>query len=220
VSDRPKLLDLCCGAGGSAEGYARAGFDVTGVDVVPQPHYSYRFIEGDALLYLTDYGEDYDAIHASWPCQKFTAYRRRGDGVGDGYPDLIAEGRTMLKATGRPYVLENVVGAPLRSPVQLCGSSFGLDVRRHRLFETNWPLTGRHCDHGWQTPRFPQATNRVNLRSTVEVGVRRIPLDVQKRAMGVDWTVTREELSQAVPPAFTRFIGEQLMGYISAEATA
>jgi hypothetical protein len=108
VSDRPKLLDLCCGAGGSAEGYARAGF----------------------------------------------------------------------------------------------------------------ALTGRHCDHGWQTPRFPQATNRVNLRSTVEVGVRRIPLDVQKRAMGVDWTVTREELSQAVPPAFTRFIGEQLMGYISAEATA
>jgi DNA (cytosine-5)-methyltransferase 1 len=210
---RPRLLDLCCGAGGSARGYQDAGFEVWGVDRQSQPNYcGNHFVEGDALSFLTAaVAMGFDAIHASFPCQRFTAYRRRGEGVGDGYEDLIGEGRKLLKSTGLPYVIENVPGAPLENPIQLCGSSFGLDVRRHRLFETNFPLLAPPCNHSAQAPgRFPGATNRPNGRATVEVGVWRIPLATQKKAMGIDWDVTLPELSNAVPPAYTRFIGEQL----------
>jgi DNA (cytosine-5)-methyltransferase 1 len=204
---RPLLLDLFCGAGGAAMGYHRAGFDVIGVDIVPQPNYPFKFHQGDALEWARDAGE-FDLVHASPPCQAFTAYRRRGAGVGDGYPDLIEQTRRALR--GVPYVIENVVGASLHHPVQLCGSSFGLDVRRHRLFESNIKIDGAPCDHSWQTPRFPPATNRINLRRTVEVGVWRIPLDVQQRAMGIGW-MTLRELSEAIPPAYTEFIGRQLI---------
>ncbi|HWT25840.1 MAG TPA: hypothetical protein VN213_20210 [Solirubrobacteraceae bacterium] len=107
-------------------------------------------------------------------------------------------------------MIENVPGAPLENPVQLCGTGFGLDVQRHRLFESNVPLMGMPCAHGRHAPRFPAATNRgKNTRRTVEVGVYRIPLDVQQRAMGIDW-MTLEELSEAIPPAYTEFIGNQL----------
>jgi DNA (cytosine-5)-methyltransferase 1 len=155
----------------------------------------------------------FSAIHASFPCQSKTAYRRKGHGVGDGYPNLIPEGRELIEATGLPYVIENVEGFrdELRNPIMLCGSSFGLDVRRHRLFECSFPVMAPPCAHGWQTPRFAQATNRSNLRSTVEVGVWRIPLDVQKRAMGVDRDVTLHELSEGIPPAFTEHVGRFLM---------
>ena len=212
------LLDLFCCAGGAAMGYHRAGFDVVGIDIAPQPNYPFHFIQGDALD-TSLWPADVVAIHASPPCQTFTAYRRRGAGVGDDYPDLVAATRDALRATGLPYVIENVAGAPLESPVQLCGSSFGLDVRRHRLFESNVALLVPPCDHAWQTPRFAQATNRTNLRSTVEVGVWRIPLDVQQRAMGVDWTTLRE-LSEAIPPAYTEHIGRQLMAHVDPDRSA
>jgi DNA (cytosine-5)-methyltransferase 1 len=208
---RPCLLDLCCGAGGAGEGYRRAGFDVVGVDKNPQSHYAGgAFIQADALAFPL---EDFDAIHASPPCQLDCAYRRRGSGVGDGYEDLIAPIRERLLASGLPFVIENVEGArhKLRNPIRLCGSSFGLDVRRHRYFESNVPMLAPACDHGWQTPRFPPATNRTNLRSTVEVGVWRIPLETQKRAMGVDWDVTVQELSEMIPPAYAEYIGGYLM---------
>jgi DNA (cytosine-5)-methyltransferase 1 len=165
---KPWLLDLFCGGGGGAVGYSRAGFNVVGVDIRPQPSYPFTLVVGDALEYVRKFGWQYSAIHASPPCQSFTAYRRKGHGVGEGYPDLITATRDALMATHRPYVLENVPGAPLVDPIRLCGSSFRLDVRRHRLFESNVPLTAPPCDHGWQTPRFAQATNRTNLRSTVE----------------------------------------------------
>jgi DNA (cytosine-5)-methyltransferase 1 len=207
---RPKLLDLFCGAGGASMGYHRAGFDVTGVDIDSQPHYPFPFIQADALEVVRAIGEMFDAIHASPPCQRFTAYRRRGDGVGDSYSDLIEPTRAALTATGRPYVIENVPGAPLRNPLTLCGSSFSLDVRRHRLFESNVPLLAPPCDHGWQRPRFPQATNRTNLRRTVEVGVWRIPIETQRAAMGIDWMDLRE-LSEAIPPAYTRLLGVQIL---------
>ena len=207
---RPVLLDLFCGAGGASVGSARAGFRVFGVDIKPQPHYPFSFIQADAVEYLRGDLSWVDAIHASPPCQSFTAYRRKGHGVGDGYPDLIRPVRALLTRIGLPYVIENVGGAPLCDPVMLCGSSFGLDVRRHRLFETNWQVTGVPCDHGWQTPRFTPASNRTNLRRTVEVGVWRIPLDVQQRAMGIDW-MTLPELSEAVPPAYTEHIGKALI---------
>lgn len=216
---RPRLLDLFCGAGGAAMGYHRAGFEVVGVDINPQPHYPFEFVQVDALKFLTYENDDFDAVHASPPCQSFTAYRRRGGGVGDRYLNLIPQTRHWLWVSGLPYVIENVPGAPLHNPVTLCGSSFGLDVRRHRLFESNVPILAPPCDHSWQTPRFPQATNRSNLRSTVEIGVWRIPLDVQRKAMGIEW-MTLPELSEAIPPAYTEHIGRQLIEHIEREAAA
>jgi len=219
---RPRLLDLCCGAGGAAMGYHRAGFDVIGVDIKPQPNYPFEFVVCDALAYLglPHITETFDAIHASPPCQTFTAYRRKGHGVGDGYADLIAETRQLLWSAGLPWVIENVEGAPLRSPLMLCGSMFDLDVQRHRYFESDWPIDDPvwPCRHEIWAPRFPAATNRKpNSRRTVEVGVWRIPLDVQQRAMGIDW-MTGEELSQAIPPAYTELIGAQLLAHLEARA--
>jgi len=206
------MLDLFSGAGGAARGYQLAGFHVTGVDINPQPHYAGdEFHQADAMTFPLD---GFDAIHASPPCQAFTAYRRRGAGVGDSYPDLIAATRERLKANGRPYVIENVERSPVRPTSMLCGSSFGLDVRRHRWFETSFPMLSAPCDHGWQRPRFPQATNRTAPRRTAEIGVWRIPLATQQAAMGIDWMLL-PELSQAVPPAFTQFIGEQLLAAIA-----
>lgn len=209
---RPKLLDLFCGAGGAAMGYYRAGFDVTGVDIEPQPRYPFTFVRADAMTFPLD---GFDAIHASPPCQKFTAYRRRGDGVGDGYPDLIAPVRERLEASGALWVMENVARSPVRPLVHLCGSSFGLDVQRHRWFETNAPMMSPPCAHGLQKPRFPCATNRTNLRRTVEIGVWRIPLPVQQRAMGIDW-MTLDELTLAVPPAYAEYIGAQVLEHLKA----
>lgn len=192
-------------------GYHRAGFEVVGVDIDPQPNYPFEFHQADALRFCewSELGH-FSAIHASPPCQSFTAYRRKGHGVGDGYSDLIPAVRGLVRRTCLPYVIENVAGSTLENPIRLCGSSFGLDVRRHRLFESNVWLMAPPCVHGSQTPRFPQATNRTNLRSTVEVGVWRIPLDVQQAAMGIDW-MTLPELSEAIPPAYTEHIGKQLL---------
>lgn len=209
---RPRLLDLFCGAGGAGAGYHRAGFDVVGVDIEPQPHYPFEFHQADALTFPLD---GFDAIHASPPCQAFTAYRRRGQGVGDGYPNLIAGVRAALSATGLPYVIENVPGAPLRNHTQLCGTSFGLDVQRHRWFESNTGLLAPPCNHGGPR-RYPPATNRTNLRRTVEVGVWRIPLAVQQHAMGISW-MTLPELTEAIPPAYTEHIGSYLMTHLEAQ---
>lgn len=214
---RPRLLDLYCGAGGASRGYADAGFDVVGVDINPQPNYPYEFHQGDALNPPVDL-TTFDAIHASPPCQFATAYKRR-PGVAVDAVNLIPATRWLLRDSGLPYVIENVESARsyMLNPVMLCGSSFGLNVRRHRLFETNWPLTGLRCDHAWQTPRFPPATNRTNLRCTVEIGVWRIPLATQHEAMGIDW-MTLPELSQAIPPAYTEHIGRQLLERMEAAA--
>lgn len=223
---RPLLLDLFCGAGGAAVGYHRAGFDVIGVDIEPQPNYPFEFHQADAmqvLEYIADRAEPWPhapypaAIHASPPCQAFTAYRRRGAGVGEGYPDLIGPARKLLERTGVPWVMENVAGSPVRPMVHLCGSSFGLDVQRHRWFETSVPMMSPPCVHGIWKPRFPQATNRKNLRRTVEIGAWRIPLPVQQAAMGIDW-MNRDELSQAIPPAYTEYIGSQMLAQLRVAA--
>lgn len=209
---RPLLIDLFCGAGGAAAGYHRAGFDIIGIDSAPQPHYPFPFIQADALNPPLDLRRA-AAIHASPPCQFGTAYRRRR-GVAEGAVNLIPATRALLEATGRPYVIENVDTAPIHphmhNPIRLCGSSFGLDVRRHRLFDSSVLLLAPECDHSWQTPRFPPATNRTNRRCTVEVGVYRIPLATQRQAMGIDW-MPLGELSQAIPPAYTEHIGHQLI---------
>lgn len=235
---RPNLLDLYACAGGAAMGYHRAGFEVFCVDKDPQPRNPFWFHQGDALNVIDTllsgypvlfrhpdgseremYLSDFAAIHTSPPCQLFTAYRRKGHGVGDGYLNLIPETRELLELTLLPWIIENVEQAKgeLRDPVRVCGSSFGLDVRRHRLFESNIPLMAPPCDHSWQTPRFTPASNRTNLRRTVEVGVWRIPLEVQRKAMGIDWMELRE-LSEAIPPAYTEWLGRQLLDHAKEKA--
>lgn len=235
---RPKLLDLFSCAGGAAEGYRRAGFDVYGVDKEPQPRYPFPHYVGDAIeaMRTMNRGDvipfthrdgrvehlgllDFTAIHSSPPCQLFTAYRRRGNGVGDSYLNLIPETREVLEEAGLPYLIENVelARAELIDPARYCGSSFALDVRRHRLFESNVSLAAPPCNHSWQTPRFTPASNRTNLRRTVEVGVWRIPLAVQREAMGIDWMELRE-LSEAIPPAYTEHIGRQLIAHLEGVA--
>jgi DNA (cytosine-5)-methyltransferase 1 len=217
---KPRLLDLFCGAGGAAAGYDLAGFNVTGVDIVDQPRYPFRFLKLDALDVLEvaaheDVELAADVIHASPPCQAFTAYRRNAGRVGD-YPDLIARTREFLERLDRPYIIENVVGAPLRDPVLLCGSMFDetLDIRRHRLFETNWTLEPPvwPCRHKLQAAeRFQASSNRrPQSRRTLEVGSWDEPLARQQAAMGIDW-MTLEELSEAIPPAYTAFIGARLI---------
>jgi DNA (cytosine-5)-methyltransferase 1 len=198
-------------------GYHQAGFEVIGFDKEPQPSYPFEFHQVDVLTLTADDLLAFDpvAAHSSPPCHFATAYRRR-KGVAVDAVNLIPATRALLQATGLPYVIENVEQARphLVDPVRYCGSSFGLDVRRHRLFESNLPLDAPPCDHGWQTPRFPCATNRTNLRSTVEVGVYRIPLAVQQQAMGIGW-MRLGELSQAIPPAYTEHLGHQLLDAVT-----
>ena len=167
-----------------------------------------RMVVGDGLAPPFELG-DFDAIHASTPCQAWTAYKRRTGHVAP-RPELIGPVREMLEASGVPWVIENVPGAPVTG-VTLCGSSFGLDVRRHRVFETSWgQVLAPPCDHDWQGARFAQAGNRTARRKTVEVGVWRIPLAVQRAAMGIDW-MELEELSEALPPAYTEWLGRELL---------
>ncbi len=200
-----RALDLFCGGGGASAGLAAAGYEVTGVDINPQPDYPFNFIQADALGYPL---EGFDVIWASPPCQAFTAYKRRENHVKP-RANLIPLVRAKLARAGVPTIIENVIGAPLVNPAVLCGSMFGLDVRRHRQFETSFPVTAPPCRHHLQTPRFTPASNRTNLRSTVEVGVWRIPLEIQQRAMGIDW-MPLHTLSQAIPPAYAQFLAQAL----------
>lgn len=208
-----KALDLFCCAGGASAGIAAEGFEVTGIDIDPQPNYPFDFIQGDALCVDVAWLRSFDFIWASPPCQFATAYKRRPGHVYESQ-NLIPKTRALLLAAGVPWVMENVAGAraELRDPVMLCGSSFKLDVRRHRYFETGgFTIPELPCDHGWQTPRFPPAGNRTNLRSTVEVGVWRIPMETQYQAMGGCRWMERRELSQAIPPAYSSYITRALL---------
>lgn len=208
-----RLLDLFSGAGGAAMGYHQAGFtEIVGVDLAPQPRYPFEFVQGGALEFLrTVKPGDFDLIHASPPCQAYTAMRGLGKGAGKDAPDLVRPVRAALRETGTPYVIENVPGAPMDCPFLLCGSSFGLGVRRHRLFETPMLVMQLPCAHR-SAPRpvavygdHPQTpgdgTFRVNRARTLAEG---------QTAMGIDW-MPWKSLTQAIPPAYTRFLGEQLI---------
>lgn len=226
-----RILDLYCGAGGAAMGYHLAGFEVVGVDIEEQPNYPFEFFQNDALQHLEDYKdailEEFDAIHASPPCQAYSQLgaQQRGRDAKLLHPALIEPTRDIIEATGLPYVIENVVGSPLINPVKLCGSSFNLDLRRHRLFETNWNLRGRECDHSWQKPRWaPHDKRKKNPMSSVQVygGPKIKGLErgqekaIREKAMGISW-MSWYELTQAIPPAYTEFIGLQLREHIYAE---
>lgn len=209
---RPRLLDLFCGAGGAGMGYHQAGFDVVGVDINPQPRYPFEFIQADALVLDRAFVAGFDAIHASPPCQLFTVYRNNKKQAFKPALNLIPETRAGLQESGLPWVMENVPGAPLVNPVRLCGTSFPpLEVRRHRMFESNFELVAPPCDHGRLTERkYPGSTNRPNGRTVCNIGEYRVPLCIQRRAIGIDW-MNLEEISEAIPPAYTRFIGEHLL---------
>lgn len=206
-----RLLDLFCGAGGCSVGYVRAGFDVVGVDLESQPHYPFEFVQADAMTFPLD---GFDVVHASPVCYKWSKMRMSRPDLQVEHPDLISPLRPRLQAAGIPYVIENVPGAPLIDPVQICGSGLGLTLQRHRLFESNVPLIGVECDHKRNpyNPAFKHSTGpRGGTRRRVPViGEWRVPKELQFAAMGIDW-MTLKELGEAIPPAYTEWIGHQLI---------
>jgi DNA (cytosine-5)-methyltransferase 1 len=216
------LLDLFCGAGGCSVGYYRAGFNVVGVDLTFQKNYPFKFHQADAMTYPL---EDFDAIHASPPCQAYSNVSGRSKKAGGtAYLDLVEPIRQRLLASRRPFVIENVVGAPLVRPFQLCGSSFGLNVRRHRLFEPFGFEVGLvpPCAHHWQRPRFRSLDSQRAGKLACVIGVHghlNYPgeSELRKLAMGIDW-MTTHELSQAIPPAYTFFIGRRLIAALEQAA--
>jgi len=219
-----KLLDLFCGAGGCAVGYHRAGFtDIVGVDIEPQPRYPFTFVQADALEYLAAHGREFDAIHASPPCQAYSVAKNI-HGSGHRHPDLVGPVRELLEATGKPWVIENVVGAPLECPVEVCGLALGLRVKRHRWFESSVFLFGTTCrNHAsdYVIVFGGGAKGRgKTIGRTAKGGpmIRRpfVPHEEASVAMGIDWMI-RDELSQAVPPAYTEFIGRQLIDWLTHE---
>jgi DNA (cytosine-5)-methyltransferase 1 len=215
---RPLLLDLFSGAGGAAMGYYRAGFDVVGVDHRPQPRYPFRFIQADALEYVSEHGHGYDAIHASPPCQAYSSCQKLKN-VRTDHPNLLPLVRQLLERIGLPWIIENVIGAPMaRSSVMLCGLQFGLKLFRHRLFESSiLLLSPGHIPHGKRRIGIggyscPFGNGGRSYNSTRKS---RTPPDhcnkaAWQRSLGIDWMI-RNELSQAIPPAYTEFIGRQLI---------
>jgi DNA (cytosine-5)-methyltransferase 1 len=199
-------------------GYHRAGFDVTGVDIEPQPRYLFPFIQGDALAYVEAHGHEYDAIHASPPCQALTTMSNRHRGQGgraDEHVNLIPQTRAALLATGLPYVIENVPGAAshLRYPITLHGGMFGLGVDRPRLFETNWPLMAapapRAVDPVGVYGKAPDG-RRLFTRSDGTEQRAASSVAQASAAMGIDWMDWRG-LAESIPPAYSQFIGEQMV---------
>lgn len=242
---RPLLLDLFCGAGGAAMGYHRAGFDVIGVDLAPQKNYPFTFEQADALDYLREEirfsGRKVDVVHASPPCQRFSAMTRgRWQDRAALHLDLVGPTRELLATLGVPFVIENVEGSPLVAPVKLCGTMFGLgtsegaQLRRHRMFECSWPLVhALRCAHndgspigvygGGQHPaRRRPATIGVwgnaggfSVRDQVE----HWGVAARREAMGVDW-MRGKSLSQAIPPAYTEYLGKQLLAHLASKSEA
>lgn len=222
---RPVLLDAFCGAGGAGHGYWRAGFRVVGIDIKAQPYYPYEFIQGDALEYIKEHGHEYDAIHASPPCQGYSRLKSFVDV--SGYPKLLEPVRDLLIASGKPWVIENVIGAPLVDPVLICGA--GLDITaldpmtggalvlaRHRIFESNVPLVGMDCRcaeysrrgyriagvYGGGTSRRPQDRGYVP------------DMETKRALMGMHWTRGVKPVTEAIPPRYSEHVGRQLLQYV------
>lgn len=208
-----RVLDLFCGAGGAGAGYARLGWDVTGVDINPQPRYPFRFEQGDALEILSGWAASFDLVHASPPCQRYSrATHARGKAAAEAHPDLVGPVRDLLRAMRVPYVIENVEGAPLIDPVTLCGSMFGLETKRHRLFETSRPVGAPPPhNHVWRDGRPVGVYGHTGMMTSgTRSGNHGWLLADWKRAMDIDW-MSRDELAQAIPPAYTEWIGKEMV---------
>lgn len=206
-----KLLDLYCGVGGASAGYEEAGFTVTGIDIKHGKRYPYEYIRGDVLHYLLDlkFLRSFDVIHASPPCQthSITQHLRNAQGKSTNKLDLIPQTRAALIASGKPYVIENVPGSPLIDPVQLCGSSFGLQVRRHRLFESNMKLKGSECSH--KSQGRPIGVYGSLNDEIPQGGKTATTIEEAKMAMRIDWAIWTE-LVEAIPPVYTKYLGLQI----------
>ncbi len=238
MNRRPRLLDLFCGAGGCAVGYHRAGFDVVGVDIKPQPRYPFEFQEGDAIELLrclirggyfraggegkTLYLTDFEVIHASPPCQKYSQVNRRQHLQGREYPDLIEPTRELLLKSGLHWVIENVENAPLDRAIRLCGTSFGLPLRRHRRFESSVMLFDLPCNHAkFKEKKYPTCFQekgaKRRMSSVVQCYGNTAGSKLWPAALGIDW-MNRHEMSQAIPPAYTEYIGRQLIDVVNVGA--
>jgi DNA (cytosine-5)-methyltransferase 1 len=202
---KPKALDLFCCGGGAGMGLHQAGFEVVGVDIDPQPRYPFAFIQADALTYPL---EGFDFIWASPPCQRFTKASKL---QGNTHPDLIAPMRERLTAAGVPWAIENVPGAPLLNPIELCGQMFGLELYRHRLFECSFPVEApHHPEHRrpqvkmGRPPKPGEIIQVVGHFSNVPQG---------QKAMGIDW-LSQDKLREAIPPAYAKFIGAAALAHL------
>lgn len=216
------VLDLFCKAGGCSMGYYQAGYKVVGVDRSKQISYPFDFVQADAFSLSLEWLQQFDLIHASPPCQAYSTITNTARDSGVKYPDLLARTREMLVKTGKPWVIENVIGAPVQSGIILCGSMFGLKVRRHRHFESNYMLFApSNCKHTNDFVSVYGSNVTRSKRNPKYAGVRKgiashiytyYDLEVGKAAMGIDW-MDKEELSQAIPPAYTKYVGEFFQEY-------
>lgn len=216
----PTILDAFCGVGGASVGYHRAGFTVVGVDINPQKDYPFEFHQGDAIEFIREHGHKFDAIAASPPCQANTTLTK-GTNKGREYPQLLPQTREAIIATGKPGIIENVAGTgPLmRHDAVLCGEMFGLRVIRHRVFEgVNQLFTPRAPEHKphrgkvagyrhgeWHDGPYFAVYGFGGGKGTVEQW---------RDAMGIDWTMVRSSIAQAIPPAYTQHLGTQLINHI------
>jgi hypothetical protein len=236
-----RLLDLFCGAGGAAMGYHRAGFDVIGVDIEPQPRYPFAFVQADAIDFLAEIvgGAEFfpqpsgisdmarlislrgfSAVHASPPCQAYTSMRSRWPDRA--HPELIEPTRELLERIGLPYVIENVQGSDLRRDLTLCGEMFGLDVIRHRYFECSFPVTQpAHIPHrgrvrGWRHGLYHDGP----YLAVYGQGGGKGTVTEWQQAMGIDWTADRKAIAEAIPPAYTEHVGLQLAAHLTRKVAA
>lgn len=203
-----KLLDLFCCQGGAGYGFEQSGFEVTGVDIEPQPRHRGNFIQADALEYVSKFGHLYDYIHASPPCQSYSKASMQHRLKGKEYPDLVAPTRDLLLKIGKPFSIENVPGAPLINAQILCGAMFGLPTYRHRLFETNW---------GFKAPDHPEhvvKNQKMGRKPRPDMMIQYVGnfsgVNYVREFTGCFW-MDQKGLAQSIPPQYTKYIGLQFI---------